>query len=136
MATRRIGHKYSWLESPTVNGSLKAPPTLLDDNLNPKLAYFPVRDLLRSRLKVTPKPPLRNPRPYVNARYRVAPDTPSDWQLSAIACLPSSASIWAIAIFAGGVELLGPPTLSSAGACRGEPCSGPLLLELGQRPQR
>jgi len=49
-ATRRFGHNYSWLESPTFNGCPKAQPTLFDDNLKSKPACYAVRDLLRSRL--------------------------------------------------------------------------------------
>lgn len=44
-----IGDKYSWLEQPSFGGSPMADPTMFDDNLNPKLAYFAVRDVLSGK---------------------------------------------------------------------------------------
>ena len=42
-----FGDKYSWLEQTEFNGSTNADPTLFDDDLNPKPAYFAVRDVLK-----------------------------------------------------------------------------------------
>jgi endo-1,4-beta-xylanase len=42
-----FGDKYSWLEQTEFNGSTKADPTLFDDDLKPKPAYFAVRDILK-----------------------------------------------------------------------------------------
>jgi endo-1,4-beta-xylanase len=45
-----VGDKYSFLEKPefaNVKGaSLDADPTMFDDELNPKPAYFAIRDML------------------------------------------------------------------------------------------
>lgn len=41
-----FGDKYSWLEQTEFNGSTNADPTLFDDDLKPKPAYFAVRDVL------------------------------------------------------------------------------------------
>jgi len=42
-----FGDKYSWLEQPEFNGSAKADPTLFDDSIQPKPAYFAVLNILR-----------------------------------------------------------------------------------------
>jgi endo-1,4-beta-xylanase len=42
-----FGDKYSWLEQTEFNGSANADPTLFDDDLKPKPAYFAVRDVLK-----------------------------------------------------------------------------------------
>jgi len=42
-----FGDKYSWLEQTEFNGSTNADPTLFDDDLKPKPAYFAVRDILK-----------------------------------------------------------------------------------------
>ncbi|MCL4531364.1 MAG: endo-1,4-beta-xylanase [Chloroflexi bacterium] len=47
-----IGDKYSWLEYPTSNStSPLAEPTPFDDDLNPKPAYFAMRDVLSAKGK-------------------------------------------------------------------------------------
>lgn len=45
-STWGIGDKYSWLENPQFNASSDADATLFDDDLNPKPAYFVIRDAL------------------------------------------------------------------------------------------
>ena len=42
-----FGDKYSWLEQAQFNGSLLAEPTLFDDELKPKPAYFAVLDVMK-----------------------------------------------------------------------------------------
>jgi endo-1,4-beta-xylanase len=59
-----FGDKYSWLENPQYRGSPDADPTLFDDDLKPKPAYFALYDLLSryavassSTLTATPSAP-------------------------------------------------------------------------------
>jgi len=42
-----FGDKYSWLEQTEFNGSTNADPTIFDNSLQPKPAYFAVRDVLQ-----------------------------------------------------------------------------------------
>jgi endo-1,4-beta-xylanase len=52
-----IGDKYSWLEQPQFNGSTNAQPTIFDDELKPKPAYYAVREAMSQGLPPTPNAP-------------------------------------------------------------------------------